>query len=84
MTESFRSEEAVEILPRVYDNCYAKCPFFLSSGRQHIMCEGITSDCAIDLVFISEERRNLHRRIFCDDKYKNCEIHKTLEKKYEE
>lgn len=80
-------------MPRVYDNCHAQCPFFISSGKQHIQgvkardyikCEGITSDCTIDLVFATEDKKNLHRKIFCDNRYGNCEIYKTLEKKYEE
>lgn len=71
-------------MPRIYDNCLAKCPFFLSSGRKNVLCEGITSECTINLLFESEETRNLHREIFCDARYKNCEIYNLLKAKYEE
>jgi hypothetical protein len=80
-------------MPRVYDNCLALCPFFHTSGKQHISgvkardyikCEGITNDCTIDIVFVTEDKRDLHRKNFCDSRYKNCEIFKALEKKYED
>lgn len=80
-------------MPRVYDNYFAQCPFFISSGKQHtsgvkitdyIKCEGITDDCAIELVFVSKDKRDIYRKLFCDSRYKSCEIYKALEKKYEE
>ena len=80
-------------MPRVYDNCFALCPFFITSGKQHlsgvqvrdyIKCEGITNDCAIDLVFQTKDKRDQYRKTFCDSRYRSCEIYKALEKKYEE
>ena len=71
-------------MPRMYDSCLAECPFFISSGKKNVCCEGITSASIINIKFESEEERNLHRNIFCDARYKNCEIYRILEKKYEE
>ena len=71
-------------MPRTYDNCLARCPFFLTSGKKNVLCEGLTDDCTINLLFVSEEKRDLHRKIFCDARYKNCELFKLLEKKYED
>ena len=71
-------------MPRLYDTCFAQCPFFISSGKKNVLCEGITDDCTINLKFISEEKRDLHREIFCDARYQNCEIFRILEEKYEE
>lgn len=71
-------------MPRMYDTCLAKCPFFISSGKKNVLCEGITNDCAIDILFETEKARNLHRKIFCDSKYENCEIYRALEEKYQE
>lgn len=68
----------------MFDDVYVKCPFFLSSGKRTISCEGITDDCTTILNFSSQEKRNLQRRIFCDDKYKCCEIYRMLREKYEE
>ena len=71
-------------MPRNYDNIFAKCPFFLTSGKSNIWCEGITNDCSLCIKFVSEQKKKQHRRIFCDAKYQNCELFKTLEKKYED
>ncbi len=71
-------------MPRIYDSCLAQCPYFLSSGKKNILCEGITEDCTINLKFVSEQKRNLHREIFCNANYKKCEIFNMLEKKYDE
>jgi hypothetical protein len=71
-------------MPTMFDDVDAKCPFFQSSGKRKISCEGITDDCTICLIFISEQKRNLHRKIFCDANYEKCEIYKVLEAKYEE
>ena len=67
-----------------FDDVEAKCPFYKSSGKRKISCEGITDDCTTNLTFISEPKRNLHRKLFCDAKYENCEIYNMLEEKYEE
>ena len=71
-------------MPTMFDDVDAKCPFFKASGTRKVSCEGITDDCIINLMFISEPKRNLHRKLFCDAKYQNCEIHKMLMEKYEE
>jgi hypothetical protein len=71
-------------MPRTYNESNAQCPFFLSCGKVSISCEGITDDCKLKLLFNKEEDRELHREIFCDRTYKNCEIYSMLVKKYEE
>jgi hypothetical protein len=71
-------------MPRLYDIQFAQCPFFISSGKKNVLCEGITDDCTINLKFTSEEKRDQHRRIFCDARYRYCEIFNLLEKKYED
>lgn len=70
-------------MPRIYDDINAKCPFYLQSGKKTVMCEGITCECRLHVLFDSEEVRNRHRRIFCDAAFRNCEIFEMLEKKYE-
>lgn len=71
-------------MPRILDVSYARCPFFVSSGKKSVTCEGITDDCTTCLTFVSEETRNLHRRVFCDARYENCEVYRMLIQKYEE
>lgn len=71
-------------MPTMFDDVDAKCPFFKSSGKRKITCEGITDDCVTCLTFVSQHKRNLHREVFCDARYKNCEIFKMLLEKYED
>ena len=70
-------------MPTMFDDVEAKCPFFKSSDKRKILCEGIIDDCATNLIFISEQKKKLHRKVFCDAKYGNCKIYKILEEKYE-
>ena len=60
------------------------CPFYHNCGKRSVSCEGITDDSIIYLQFLTIRSRNLHRRIFCESAYKNCEIYRMLEKKYED
>jgi hypothetical protein len=71
-------------MPTMFDDVDAKCPFFLSSGKRKISCEGITDDCTTNLTFVSQQKRDLHRNIFCNAKFRYCEIYKMLEEKYED
>jgi hypothetical protein len=66
-----------------FDDVDAKCPFFRSCGKRKVSCEGVTDDCITCLIFISEQKRNLHREIFCNARYQNCEIYRMLMEKYE-
>jgi hypothetical protein len=63
----------------MFDDVDARCPYYQSSDKKKISCEGITDECIISLNFLTSEKRDEHRRIFCDARYRNCEIHKMLE-----
>lgn len=71
-------------MPTMFDDVDAKCPFFLSSSKRKISCEGITEECTINLTFVSQQKKDLHRKLFCDGKFCRCEIYNILEEKYEE
>lgn len=71
-------------MPRVYDVCNAKCPFFLSSGRKDVSCEGTVEESCIKLLFKSEGERNRWREKFCNTNYHKCAICEMLEKKYKD
>lgn len=71
-------------MPTMFDDVDAKCPFFRSSGKRKINCEGITDDCTTSILFKNQEKRDLHRRIFCDCKFKYCEVFRMLNQKYED
>lgn len=68
----------------MFDDVEAKCPYFCSNDNREIRCEGIMDGCITVLRFDSQRKRKLHRSVFCDAKYKNCEIFRMLEDKYEE
>ena len=68
----------------MFDDVNVLCPYFHSSSKRKISCEGVTDDCITTLEFATKEKRNMHHEVFCDAKYENCEIHKMLEDKYEE
>lgn len=71
-------------MPTLYDDVKAVCPFFRYSEKRKISCEGITDGCTTNIEFDCKEKRDLHRRVFCDSKYENCEIYTMLEEKYED
>jgi hypothetical protein len=68
----------------MFDDVEVRCPFFRSSGKRKITCEGITDDCTTTLNFSSHEKRDIQCRVFCDDKYEYCEIYRMLREKYED
>ena len=60
------------------------CPFFKELSKRSISCEGLTDDSILKLWFSSPKSKDLHVEVFCERRYKNCEIYTMLEKKYEE
>ena len=60
------------------------CPFFREQAAKYISCEGLTEDSIIKLWFRVQKSKELHSDVFCEGKYKNCEIYRMLEAKYEE
>lgn len=61
------------------------CPFYLrDNGRDIIECEGIIEGSKIKNYFWKKGDYGAQIRAFCCAEYKNCEIYKTLMKKYEE
>ena len=68
----------------LYSYVYVECPYFLRCSKNKITCEGITEGCVTTIEFKREKDKNLHKQIFCDGKYKNCEICRMLDEKNEE
>ena len=67
-----------------FDDVDVKCPFYKGSNEKKISCEGITDDCIIILSFNSKAKRDIQKEIFCNQKYKNCEVCRMLLEKYED
>ena len=60
------------------------CPFYKEHIKCQISCEGITDDSLIKLWFNSPKAKAFHQEVYCENRYKYCEIYRMLEKKYEE
>lgn len=67
-----------------YKDADIQCPFYKGQGKQSISCEGIVDDSLIKQWFKFPKSKSLHMKVFCQEKYKNCEIYEMLEKKYED
>lgn len=70
-------------MPRTYNEGLIICPFYKAMAEKSITCEGITDECILKLIFTSPAVRDVHRKVFCEAKYKNCEVCEMLEAKYE-
>lgn len=71
-------------MPTTYKDVEILCPFYKEQAKQSISCEGLVDDSTIKLWFNYPKAKCLHAQVFCQKKYKNCEIYSILEKKYEE
>lgn len=60
------------------------CPFFRHHAPTQIGCEGITEHCVINIVFDSKAARDQQEKIFCEDRFKWCEIYRAIAEKYED
>ena len=71
-------------MARYQNDVEIQCPFYINIGMKSITCEGITDDCVNKILFNTPQLRDIHSKIFCEKKYKYCEIYRMLEKKYED
>lgn len=74
-----------------FKDVYILCPFFTKGGNGYIQCEGLIDCSAIRLLFTDEydghpvcDERDEYAHRYCESNYTNCEIYKTLMKKYKE
>ena len=71
-------------MARWQNDVFIICPFYKNTATKSIVCEGITDESVTKILFATQEARKEHSKIFCEAKYKNCEICRMLEAKYEE
>ncbi len=56
-----------------------RCPFYRNDdGRQVIKCEGIIDESGLALTFGRKRDFVKQVTVFCCDKYKYCEIYRTI------
>ena len=58
------------------------CPFYQSTTEKGIICEGITDNNEIKLLFNEIKHMHSYRKIYCCGRYADCKIHSMLEMKY--
>lgn len=67
-----------------WKDCYAKCPFFLRSGNRKISCSGVSDGIRLSWEFDNAEDKEIQMRVFCCEKFQNCEVYRMLREVYEE
>lgn len=60
------------------------CPFFKYDDNQRITCEGIIPHSNIRHIFHSPAAYNKHMTEFCCNRYRDCEIAKLVDEKYDD
>ena len=62
----------------------AKCPFFRSHWGAGITCEGMIDGTTENITFGKGTSKKLHYDLYCCYKYKECQRHELLMRKYGE
>ena len=60
------------------------CPFYKNATEKGVVCEGITDDSVLKVLFSRTSEMYSHRRVYCCGRYKLCRVYLMLEKRYEE
>lgn len=60
------------------------CPYYQNATEKGIVCEGVTENNALKLLFTEIKYMHSYRNIYCCGRYADCKISSMLEKKYEE
>lgn len=68
------------------DDFQVKCPFYLKQNQTSIMCEGSLSDVTNHNlnIFRDQAKKKTYMNCYCKNKYKECEVYKSIYKKYDE
>lgn len=64
-----------------------KCPFYKFEDKYSITCEGFAGEESLTakFTFSTTERKNFHKREWCDKNYRCCEYYRcVIEGKYQE
>lgn len=63
---------------------YVKCPFFLSSDRNKIRCEGFYEGCSVQILFTAPTLASQYLRSYCCaiGGFEQCPIYQLADSKY--
>ena len=64
------------------ESAYAKCPFYHKESPQRVFCEGVVDNSSLTLNFMNAKFCQDYRFAYCNNKYKDCPVHKMLMDKY--
>lgn len=59
-----------------------KCPFWITSTKNSITCEGILPDFKDTISFYRMEQMKKHMGTYCAGQWQRCPLAKEIEKKY--
>ncbi len=65
-----------------YESADVKCPFYQSSGKQQVICEGVEDGSTITNVWKDPKQCAGFKRRYCKSDYRRCEIYRMLSRKY--
>lgn len=71
-----------------YGDLEVICPFYLGGNAGMIQCEGIQGCSSVKLLFNDskgcplKQEREKHSKRYCKCNYADCEIYKSINKKY--
>lgn len=63
---------------------YIRCPYFRAHGAHEVQCEGPIEESRYIVRFKRETDKKLHERIFCKDRYYNCEVCRMNDEKHDD
>ena len=71
-------------MPSSWKSADVRCPFYKHDANAKVRCEGIIHRTSVMLCFWSVDEKNVYMDEFCIQDYTNCELFKTIMKKYDE
>lgn len=69
-----------------YVSTEAVCPFYTQEQPLKIHCEGISAGSSIQVSFVNEGKKRIHRKLFCTrtSHYEKCPLYEAIAKQYQE
>lgn len=68
-----------------YKQVYVQCPFYKhDDGKSKIVCEGVVDESILSITFGRRDDYETQITVFCSDHYRNCEIYRIINSKYDD
>lgn len=68
--------------PEPWDAAEVKCPFYLTSWKKGVVCEGFIEGTRAETLFRTSRMKKEYMHARCDDNFKECPVFQNAEKKY--